>query len=280
MSVQRSAVVSQNSTWPVVTGWPASITRAIKVTTLPAVTVVTALPVDVTASVVVVAFVAQAGAVTTDNSIKPARNVIAGDLIRRRVVSMQDKKLLQDADEESIRRFSSQQGESKFSSAARRKEIPGGATKEPEKETSGRKRSSVWLLPLRPVTHCSESNENDKRPSPGPVGYRRAPSTWVASLRTASPSKPHSGCGSKLELVVNNLYFADRVDLPCPPTLLFNGLADVPRQAFRTIRNSAPLSLGSRPLPLVLPGKDSLPDVPQNSSGSRDPDMGRNLKQA
>jgi hypothetical protein len=88
MSVQRCAVVSQNSTWPVVTGWPASITRAIKVTTLPAVTVVAALPADVNASVVVVAFVAQAGAVTTDNSIKPARNVIAGDTRTRGLPSL------------------------------------------------------------------------------------------------------------------------------------------------------------------------------------------------
>src|SRR5258708_3323809 len=123
MPEQRGAAVSQNSTWPVVTGWPASITRAIKVTTLPAVKVVTALPADVPASVVVVSLVAQAGPGTPCNSIKPARNVITGDVIRRNVALMQGKARLQDADEESIGRCSSHKTALRFKSAALRKGI-------------------------------------------------------------------------------------------------------------------------------------------------------------
>src|SRR5258708_25649270 len=98
MPEQRGAAVSQNSTWPVVTGWPASITRAIKVTTLPPVKVVTALPADVTASVVVVALVAQAGADTTCHNLTTALNAITGDEIPPNVALMHGKALLRDAD--------------------------------------------------------------------------------------------------------------------------------------------------------------------------------------
>jgi hypothetical protein len=102
ISVQRGAVASQKYTWPVVTGLSAIVTLAVKVITLPAVTVVTTPPADLTASVVAVALVAQAVAVTTHNSIKPAKKVIVGDAIRSKVAFMQEKTRLQDAGDESI----------------------------------------------------------------------------------------------------------------------------------------------------------------------------------
>ena len=55
MSVQDFAVASQKFTCPTVTAVPAAVTVAVSVTTLPDVTIVTALPPDVTAIVVVVA---------------------------------------------------------------------------------------------------------------------------------------------------------------------------------------------------------------------------------
>jgi hypothetical protein len=100
--VQRGAVASQKYTWPVVTGLPAIVTLAVKVITLPAVTVVTMLPADLTASVVVVALVAQAVAVTPHNSIKAARKAIVGAAIRPKVVFMPERTQLQDAGDESI----------------------------------------------------------------------------------------------------------------------------------------------------------------------------------
>jgi hypothetical protein len=55
MSVQYVAAASQNFTCPIVTGVIPAITDAVNVTTLPDATVVTVVPADVTASVVVVA---------------------------------------------------------------------------------------------------------------------------------------------------------------------------------------------------------------------------------
>jgi hypothetical protein len=60
MSVQYSAVASQKFTSPVVTGVVPAITVAVSVTTAPDATVVTALPLLFTASVVVVAVPANA----------------------------------------------------------------------------------------------------------------------------------------------------------------------------------------------------------------------------
>jgi hypothetical protein len=62
MSVHDLAVASQKFIWPGATGVLLTVTVAVSVTTLPGVTVVTAFPADVTASVVVViAGDAQAG---------------------------------------------------------------------------------------------------------------------------------------------------------------------------------------------------------------------------
>jgi hypothetical protein len=55
MSVQWVAAALQKLTWPTVTGVVPASTVAVSVTTLPEVSVVTALPPEATASVVVVA---------------------------------------------------------------------------------------------------------------------------------------------------------------------------------------------------------------------------------
>src|SRR5665213_68139 len=60
MSEQYVAAASQNFTSPGLTALPPAFTVAVNVTTLPVETVVTAFPVDVTASVVVVAVDAHA----------------------------------------------------------------------------------------------------------------------------------------------------------------------------------------------------------------------------
>src|ERR1017187_9670030 len=60
MSVQYIAAASQKFTCPIVTGVVPAFTVAVSVTTLPAATVVTVLPPDVTARVVVAAGAAQA----------------------------------------------------------------------------------------------------------------------------------------------------------------------------------------------------------------------------
>jgi hypothetical protein len=52
MSVQDLAAASQKFTCPGVVGVPPAVTVAVNVTTLPAVTVVTVLPPEVTANVV------------------------------------------------------------------------------------------------------------------------------------------------------------------------------------------------------------------------------------
>jgi hypothetical protein len=122
--VQRGAVASQKYTWPVVTGLPAIVTLAVNVITLPEVTVVTTLSADVTASVVVVALVAQAVAVTTHNSTEQARKVIVGATIRPKVVFMPENMRLQDAGDESIGRCSPKQNGSSLSSAALGQENP------------------------------------------------------------------------------------------------------------------------------------------------------------
>jgi choline-glycine betaine transporter len=54
MSVQLAAAALQKLTWPTVTGVVPASTVAVRVTTVPEVTVVTALPLDVIAMVVVV----------------------------------------------------------------------------------------------------------------------------------------------------------------------------------------------------------------------------------
>src|SRR6185437_14977414 len=67
ISVQNAAAASQNFTCPVVTGAAPALTVAVRVTTLPGATVVTALPPDVTARAVVVAEAAdQAGSPDTE----------------------------------------------------------------------------------------------------------------------------------------------------------------------------------------------------------------------
>src|ERR1700678_977907 len=66
MSVQNLAVASQKLTWPGVTGVLPAITVAVRVTTLPGATVVTAFPPEVTDSVVIVgAGAAHAGSCST-----------------------------------------------------------------------------------------------------------------------------------------------------------------------------------------------------------------------
>ena len=79
MPRQSLAVASQKFTWPGVTGLPASVTVANKVTTVPAATVVTGLPANVTVSVVVVGFVAPASAACRRIATRTKKNVIACD---------------------------------------------------------------------------------------------------------------------------------------------------------------------------------------------------------